>query len=79
MSPDDQSAMIRGMVDGLAARLEKQPNDVEGWSRLIRSRVVMKEQDKAKAALVRAREIFADKPDALATLGATARELGLDP
>lgn len=79
MSPDDQSAMIRGMVDGLAARLEKQPNDVEGWSRLIRSRVVLKEQDKAKAALVRAREIFADKPDALATLGATARELGLDP
>ena len=71
--------MIRNMVDGLASRLEKQPRDLEGWSRLIRSRKVLGEVDKAKTALSKAREIFADAPDALATIGATARELGLEP
>ncbi len=33
--------MIRGMVDGLANRLEQQPRDAEGWIKLIRSRVVL--------------------------------------
>jgi len=76
-SPEDQ--MIRNMVDGLAARLEKQPRDFEGWSRLIRSRTVLGEMDKAKTALAKAREIFADTPEALGAIGATARELGLEP
>lgn len=76
---DDQSAMIRGMVDGLAARLEKQPRDFEGWSRLIRSRAVLGEKEKAKTALAKAREIFADTPEALAAIGATAREIRLEP
>lgn len=79
LSPEDQSNMIRGMVEGLAARLEKQPRDFEGWSRLIRSRAVMGESDKAKTALAKAREIFADKPEALSAFGLTARELGLEP
>lgn len=74
-----EDQMIRNMVDGLASRLEKQPRDLEGWSRLIRSRKVLGEVDKAKTALSKAREIFADAPDALATIGATARELGLEP
>jgi cytochrome c-type biogenesis protein CcmH len=76
-SPEDQ--MIRNMVDGLAARLEKQPRDFEGWSRLIRSRTVLGEMDKAKTALAKAREIFADTPEALGAISATAREVGLEP
>ena len=71
--------MIRGMVDGLAARLEKEPRDAQGWGRLIRSRVVMGEPDKAKAALAKARETFADAPDVLEAIGAIARELKLEP
>lgn len=75
----DQGAMIKGMVDGLAARLEKQPDDAQGWARLIRSRVVLGESDKAKAALIKAREVFAGKPDELAMIGALARELAIEP
>ena len=76
---DAQSVMIRRMVDGLAARLERQPRDLEGWSRLIRSRAVLGEKGEAKTALSKAREIFADTPDALAAIAATARELGFEP
>jgi cytochrome c-type biogenesis protein CcmH len=32
-----QNAMIAGMVDGLAKKLETNPKDVEGWTMLIRS------------------------------------------
>ncbi len=37
MPEEERQAMIRGMVDGLAARLEQQPDDVEGWRMLGRS------------------------------------------
>ncbi len=37
MPPEDRQAMIRGMVERLAARLEAEPNDIDGWLRLIRS------------------------------------------
>lgn len=51
MTPDQQSAMIEGMVSGLAARLQTNPDDVEGWLRLIRSYVVLgKENEAAEAA-----------------------------
>ena len=49
--PDsDQSAMIDGMVSGLAERLQREPDDVEGWLRLIRSYVVLGRPDEAAAA-----------------------------
>ncbi len=47
MSTDDQQAMIRGMVEGLAERLEKEPGDVEGWRMLARSYGVLGEPGKA--------------------------------
>ncbi len=47
MSEDDQQAMIRGMVEGLAERLEKEPGDVEGWRMLARSYGVLGEPGKA--------------------------------
>jgi hypothetical protein len=37
MEPGDRTAMIEGMVSGLAERLKTQPDDIEGWLRLIRS------------------------------------------
>ena len=40
MAPDAQQAMIRQMVDGLAARLKTNPQDPDGWLRLIRARMV---------------------------------------
>jgi cytochrome c-type biogenesis protein CcmH len=51
MSAGDRGAMIEGMVEGLAARLKDQPDDVEGWLRLIRSYSVLgRSEDAANAA-----------------------------
>jgi cytochrome c-type biogenesis protein CcmH len=54
MSPEERQTMIRGMVDRLAARLEQNPNDKEGWARLARAYDVLGEKEKAQAARVRA-------------------------
>lgn len=54
MSPEQQQAMIRGMVDGLAAKLAESPGDVDGWLRLARARQVLGETDAAAEALRRA-------------------------
>ena len=72
MSPDERTEMIRGMVEGLAARLEENPDDPQGWRRLARSYAVLGEPEKALDTLRRAVE-FA--PDDLATLHAYARAL----
>ena len=77
MTPPDRSAMIRGMVDGLAARLEQSPRDVEGWIKLIRSRVVLGETDRARQALERALAIFDNAPQERSQIAAAARELGM--
>ncbi|MDH3669414.1 MAG: c-type cytochrome biogenesis protein CcmI [Rhodospirillales bacterium] len=54
MTSDEQTDMIRSMVARLAERLEDDPGDVEGWSRLGRSYVVLNEPEKAKSALAHA-------------------------
>ncbi|MBL8833536.1 MAG: c-type cytochrome biogenesis protein CcmI [Rhodospirillales bacterium] len=61
----DRMAAIRGMVDGLAARLETQPDDLDGWRRLARSRKVLGEPDKALAAHARAAAIAPDNIEVL--------------
>jgi cytochrome c-type biogenesis protein CcmH len=54
MSPEERLAMIRGMVERLAARLDQNPNDKEGWARLAHAYDVLGETDKAEAARARA-------------------------
>lgn len=53
MTPEEQEEMIRGMVDGLAARLEQAPDDPQGWRMLGRSYQVLGELDKAVTAYER--------------------------
>jgi cytochrome c-type biogenesis protein CcmH len=69
------AAMIQGMVDRLAARLDADPHDLPGWARLIHSYVVLGDRAKAEAALARARAVFASDAEAKATLDAAEREL----
>ena len=77
MPADDRAAAIRSMVDGLASRLESAPNDVDGWSRLMRSRVVLGEKDVAESALRKALDVFKDDAAASNRIKSAAIELGL--
>ncbi|MFN0219553.1 MAG: tetratricopeptide repeat protein [Hyphomicrobium sp.] len=77
MPPHAGDAAIRSMVDGLADRLESSPRDVEGWTRLMRSRVVLGEKEVAATAFSKALEVFKDDSAASAKITASAIELGL--
>ncbi|MBR1275966.1 c-type cytochrome biogenesis protein CcmI [Bradyrhizobium sp. AUGA SZCCT0283] len=79
MAPQDRSAMIRNMVDGLAARLEQSPRDAEGWIKLIRSRVVLGETEQAKASLQRALAVFAEESGERTRIADAAKQLGIAP
>jgi cytochrome c-type biogenesis protein CcmH len=65
MSEAEREAMIRSMVDGLAARLKENPEDVDGWLRLGRSQLVLGEPENAIEAYERARALAPDNADAL--------------
>jgi cytochrome c-type biogenesis protein CcmH len=56
----ERKELIRGMVTKLAARLQGEPNDVEGWLRLGRSYAVLDETDKSTDAFEHAVKL---KPD----------------
>jgi cytochrome c-type biogenesis protein CcmH len=73
-APADSPA-IRAMVDGLAARLETQPDDLDGWRRLARARQVLGEADKALAAHARAAAIAPDNADVLQDYAAALVDL----
>ncbi|MEM1147430.1 MAG: c-type cytochrome biogenesis protein CcmI [Pseudomonadota bacterium] len=75
MSADEQAAMIESMVEGLAARLAQDPNDIQGWMRLIRARMVMGQPDQALADLTMAQSVFADQPEESEALRALAQDL----
>lgn len=75
MTPDEQAAMIESMVEGLAVRLEQNPEDAEGWARLIRARLVLGQRDQAKLDLQQAQEIFAQDLETLAQLEPFQAEL----
>jgi len=79
VTPADRTAMIRGMVEGLAQRLETSPRDADGWIQLIRSRKVLGEADAAKTALAKALAAFADTPLEQTRIAAAAREMGVTP
>jgi cytochrome c-type biogenesis protein CcmH len=78
MNETDRGAMIRGMVDRLATRLKQNGDDVEGWLRLVRAYMVMGDPDKAKGALMDARQAVANDPERLRQLNEGLKNLGLD-
>ncbi|MBL6853552.1 MAG: tetratricopeptide repeat protein [Alphaproteobacteria bacterium] len=68
---------IGAMVAGLAARLKDQPNDPDGWLRLVRAYSVLGDKAKAEAALSDARKAMRARGDVLAALDTEQKELGL--
>ncbi|HEX8225662.1 MAG TPA: tetratricopeptide repeat protein [Allosphingosinicella sp.] len=75
--PGEQQAMVERMVGGLEQRLKSEPKDEQGWIRLMRSRMVLGEADKAGAALRSGLEAFAGDSAATARLKGAAAELGV--
>jgi cytochrome c-type biogenesis protein CcmH len=78
MNETDRGAMIRGMVERLASRLKQNGDDVEGWLRLVRAYMVMGDRDKARSALVDARQAVANDVERLRQLNDGLKNLGLD-
>lgn len=62
-SPEERQAMINAMVERLAARLETQPDDVDGWTRLGRSYMVLNQPEKARQAYARAVKLKPGDPE----------------
>ncbi len=77
MAPTDQQAMIRGMVDRLAARLKANPKDAGGWVRLMRARMVLGDPAAAAAARRDALAALAGDAAGTAAIAAAAGELGI--
>ncbi len=79
LSSQDREQAIRDMVQGLADRLSVRPNDLEGWSQLIRAYVVLERPDDARESLdIALRQFAADSP-ARQRLLTIAQELELTP
>jgi cytochrome c-type biogenesis protein CcmH len=62
MSPAEREQMIRGMVDGLAAKLAADPTDLDGWLRLARAYGVLGDRDQAADAYEHAAGLKPDDP-----------------
>lgn len=77
LSPEERAAMVRGMVDRLAARLAEDGNDPEGWLRLIRAYVVLNDPEKARAAAGNARKAANGDTARLERINALVKSLGL--
>ena len=78
MSETDRTAMIRSMVERLATRLKQNGDDVDGWLRLVRAYLVMGDREKAKDALIDARQAVANDAERLRHLNEGLKSLGFD-
>jgi cytochrome c-type biogenesis protein CcmH len=58
MSPEDRAAFVQSMVDRLAARLQDEPDDLEGWLRLANAYRVLGDDDAARNALTQAEPLL---------------------
>ncbi|WP_442099841.1 c-type cytochrome biogenesis protein CcmI [Rhizobium brockwellii] len=77
MNAGDRQQMIRGMVESLDAKLSEDPNNFEGWMRLVRSYAVLNDKDRAVGALKRGLAAFPPPGEQGRQLLALARELGI--
>lgn len=68
MTEDQRAAMVEGMVDNLAARLDETPDDVDGWLRLANAYQVLGRTADADNAVNQAIEHAPSDPVALSRL-----------
>ena len=79
MTPEERMQMIRGMVDGLAARLAEDGGSPQEWARLIGALGVLGDTGEASAIWTEAQTVFAGSPEALEIIRAAAVQAGVAP
>ena len=77
LSDTDRMQMIRTMVESLDSRLKDDPDNFEGWKRLVRSYAMLQQPDKAAEALARGLAAFPAETENGKALIALAQELGV--
>lgn len=60
MSSEDRMEMIGQMVSNLSEKLQENPNDKQGWQRLIQSYIVLGRKEDAQSAFENAKNQFSD-------------------
>lgn len=78
MDGADRNAMIEGMVSSLAEKLKQDPDNFEGWMRIIRSYAVLDRKADAVEALRQGLQAFPAGSEEGRSLLALASELGID-
>ncbi|MGB0572790.1 MAG: c-type cytochrome biogenesis protein CcmI [Alphaproteobacteria bacterium] len=76
LNDDERQAMIQGMVDNLAARLEDEPDDLVGWRMLARSWEILGDPGAAAHAYARALTLEPDHAETLLRGAITSAESG---
>ena len=77
MDAEDRTAMIQSMIEQLSERLATEGGSPEEWARLISVLGVVGNTERATAIWGEAQSLFADYPDALATVRAAAEQAGV--
>lgn len=77
LNSEDRMAMISSMVASLDEKLKEEPDNFEGWQRLIRSFKVLGRDDEASNALVSALKTFAPDTDQGQALTELAKQMNI--
>ena len=77
MSDADRTAMIETMVAGLDEKLRENPQDPQGWTRLVRSYVMLDKTEAASDAVKRGILALGEGSDEATALSAFAGSLGI--
>ncbi|SFS07146.1 cytochrome c-type biogenesis protein CcmH [Yoonia litorea] len=77
MSPEDQQAMIGGMVAGLADRLATEGGPAQDWARLIRAYGVLGDLESARTVWNEAQQVFVSSMRGMEILTNAARDAGV--
>lgn len=77
LGAEERAEAIRGMVEGLAARLAGEGGSAADWARLINAYGVLDERDRARAIWAEAQQVFGDRPEALDRIRAAAESAGV--
>jgi cytochrome c-type biogenesis protein CcmH len=78
LSPEQRTAMVRGMVERLAERLKNDGSDLDGWRRLVRAYMVLGDADNAKSAIAAARKALSAEPEKQRLFDEFARATGIE-